>query len=174
MDRLILFRHGKAEAESASGEDFDRRLAVRGIEESAQMGAQLADMGFSPDVVLVSTAARTRDTWAAAEPSFTKARARFEAELYHADSGCVRREAERAGAGVGTVMVVGHNPGLQELTVQLLMEGSAPASLIARAARQFPTAAAAVFLFDDNGRPAFDGLFFPERGLGSENGGRGD
>ncbi|MDB5425260.1 MAG: sixA, partial [Phenylobacterium sp.] len=63
-----------------------------------------------------------------------------------------------------TVMVVGHNPGLQELTVRLLMEGHAPASLISKAQGRFPTAAAAVFLFDDNGRAAYDGLFFPERG----------
>jgi phosphohistidine phosphatase len=164
MDRLILFRHGKAEPDSASGEDFDRRLAGRGVRESAQMAAHLADMGFLPDVVLVSPAARTRETWAAAEPCFPRARAQFERELYHADSGSLRREAERAGEACGTVMVVGHNPGLQELTVQLLDEGSAPASLIARAQRQFPTAAAAVFLFDGNGRPAFDGLFFPDRG----------
>jgi phosphohistidine phosphatase len=60
-------------------------------------------------------------------------------------------------------MVVGHNPGLQELTIQLLIEGAAPSSLIARAQRNFPTAGAAVFLFDANGRPHFDGLFFPER-----------
>jgi phosphohistidine phosphatase len=164
MDRLILMRHGKAEPESASGEDFDRRLAPRGQAESAEMAARLAEMGFSPDVVLVSTAARTRETWAAAEPRFPKARARFEDELYHADSGGVRHAALKAGATAGTVMVVGHNPGLQELAVRLLTEGSAPASLISRAARQFPTAAAAVFLFDDNGRPHFDGLFFPDRG----------
>ena len=164
MDRLILFRHGKAEAESASGEDFDRRLAPRGCRESAEMGAELADLGFLPDVVLISPAARTRETWAAVEPCFPKAKLQVEEELYHADSGSVRREAERAGVGVGTVMVVGHNPGLQELAVQLLTEGGSPSSLIVRAARQFPTAAAAVFLFDANGRPAFDGLFFPERG----------
>jgi phosphohistidine phosphatase len=164
MDRLILFRHGKAEPESASGEDFDRRLAPRGCEESAEVAAHLADMGFAPDVALVSPAARTRETWAAAEPHFPKAKARFEDELYHADSGSVRREAERAGKACATVMVVGHNPGLQELTVRLLEEGGAPPSLIARAMRQFPTAAAAVFLFDADGRPAFDGLFFPERG----------
>ena len=164
MDRLILFRHGKAEPESASGEDFDRRLARRGQTESAEMAARLADLGFLPDVVLVSTAMRTRETWAAAEPHFPKAKARFEDELYHADSGAVRHAAARAGATAATVMVVGHNPGLQELAVRLLTEGSAPASLISRAARQFPTAAAAVFLFDDNGRPHFDGLFFPERG----------
>jgi phosphohistidine phosphatase len=168
MDRLILLRHGKAEAESVSGEDFDRRLAPRGVAESAQMAAQLADMGFCPDLVLVSTAARARETWAAAEPLFPNARARFDAELYHADSRCVRREAERAGAEAGTVMVVGHNPGLQELAVQLLSEGHSPASLVARATRQFPTAAAAVFLFDGSGRPAFDGLFFPDRDTGRD------
>ena len=111
MDRLILFRHGKAEPESASGEDFDRCLAPRGRKESAEIGARLADLGFLPDLVLVSPAMRTRETWAAAEASFPKARARYEDELYHADSGSVRRDAERAGAGVGTVMVVGHNPG---------------------------------------------------------------
>jgi len=164
MDRLILFRHGKAEAESASGEDFDRRLAPRGVRESAQTGATLADLGLRPDLVLASPSARTRETWAAAEPNFPNAKAQFDPHLYHADSGAIRHAAERAGKGVGTVMVVGHNPGLQELAVRLLQEGSAPASLIHRAQRQFPTAAAAVFLFDDAGRPAYDGLFFPERG----------
>jgi phosphohistidine phosphatase len=166
MDRLILLRHGKAEPESASGEDFDRRLAPRGQAESAEMAARLADLGFLPDVVLVSAAMRTRETWAAAEPHFPKAKARFEDELYHADSGAVRHAAARAGATAATVMVVGHNPGLQELAVRLLTEGSAPGSLIGRATRQFPTAAAAVFLFDDNGRPQFDGLFFPQGDLG--------
>jgi phosphohistidine phosphatase len=164
MDRLILMRHGKAEPESASGEDFDRRLAPRGQTESAEMAARLAEMGFSPDVALVSTAARTRETWAAAEAQFPRARAQFADELYHADSAGVRHAAVKAGATAGTVMVVGHNPGLQELAVRLLTEGSAPPSLISRATRQFPTAAAAVFLFDDQGRPQFDGLFFPDRG----------
>jgi phosphohistidine phosphatase len=166
MDRLILFRHGKAEPESASGDDFDRPLAPRGHEESAAMAAHLADLGFCPDVVLVSPALRTRETWAACEPHFPRARAQVDDELYHADSGAVRHAAAKAGALVGTVMMVGHNPGLQELTVRLLSEGSAPSSLIGRATRQFPTAAAAVFLFDANGRPAFDGLFFPHADLG--------
>jgi phosphohistidine phosphatase len=164
MDRLILFRHGKAEPESASGDDFDRRLAPRGLRESAEMGGVLAHLGLTPDLVLVSPAARTRETWAAAEPCFPNARASFDEGLYHADSGAIRHAAERAGKGVATVMVVGHNPGLQELAVRLLQEGSAPASLVGRAMRQFPTAAAAVFLFDGAGRPAYDGLFYPERG----------
>lgn len=162
MDRLILLRHGKAEADSDSGEDFDRRLAPRGIRESSEMGAQLADMGFKPDVALVSPAARARGTWESASAAFPGAETRFDNQLYHADSGTIRRAAEAAGKACATVMIVGHNPGLQELTLQLLLEGSAPSSLIARAQRNFPTAAAAVFLFDANGRPHFDGLFFPE------------
>ena len=164
MDRLILLRHGKAEPESASGEDFDRRLASRGVQESARMAESLADLGFRPDVALVSPAARTRDTWAAVEPAFPGAKVSFGDDLYHAGSEEVRRCAEAAGAKAATVLVVGHNPGLQELTVRLLIEGHAPASLIAKAQSRFPTAAAAVFLFDDHGRPAYDGLFFPERG----------
>jgi len=163
MDRLILFRHGKAEPDSDSGDDFDRRLAPRGVRESAAMGERLAEMGFAPQVALVSPAARARGTWEAACPAFPAAETRFEDHLYHADSGTIRATAEKAGNGVGTVIVVGHNPGLQELAVRLLHEGHAPAGLIARAQRQFPTAAAAVFLFDANGRPAFDGLFYPER-----------
>ena len=66
MDRLILFRHGKAEADSASGDDFDRRLAPRGVRESAAMGRSLAELGMCPDLVLASPSARTRETWAAA------------------------------------------------------------------------------------------------------------
>lgn len=163
MDRLILLRHGKAEPDSDTGEDFDRRLAPRGARESAEIAGQLADMGFVPDVALVSTAARTRGTWEVACQAFPGAQVRFEDELYHADSSAIRAAAEAAGDTCGTLIIVGHNPGLQELTVALLREGSAPAGLIARAQRSFPTAAAAVFIFDGAGRPQYDGLFFPDR-----------
>lgn len=162
MQRLILFRHGTAEPDSHTGDDFDRRLAPRGVLESAAMGASLADLGFSPDVVLVSTSARTRDTWAAVERSFPGAEVQLQPELYNADSGALRHAAKRAGANAATVMIVAHNPGLQELAIQLLLEGSAPSDLVNQAARKFPPAAAAVFLIDDNGRPSFDGLFYPD------------
>lgn len=163
MDRLILFRHGKAEAESESGEDFDRRLAPRGVEEAAQTAGRLAALGFAPDLALVSAAARTRGTWAAAAAAFPKAQVRFEDSLYNAASGEIRRAAQRAGGAAGTVMMIGHNPGLHELAVRLMLEGSASPSEIAQAQRGFPTAAAAVFEIDAHGRPSFDGLYLPER-----------
>ena len=163
MDRLILLRHGKAEPDSDSGDDFDRRLAPRGVRESVDMGARLADMGFQPQIALVSPAARAKATWEAAQPAFPNAETRFLDHLYHADSETIRRAAEEVGASVATVMMVGHNPGMQELTIRLLQEGAAPAGLVGKAQRNFPTAAAAVFLFDANGRPHFDGLFYPDR-----------
>lgn len=161
MDRLILMRHGKAERDSESGDDFDRRLDARGVRESVAMGETLADLGLIPDLVLVSSAARTRDTWAAVKPSFPNAASRYEDSLYHADDRMVRRMAEQAGEPGGAIMVVGHNPGLQELTIRLLMEGSAPSTLLAKAHGAFPPGTAAVFLFDAAGRPSYDGLFFP-------------
>src|SRR4051812_26399856 len=103
MDRLILVRHGKAEPDSDSGDDFDRRLAPRGVEESAAMAQHLADMGFRPDVALVSPAARARGTWEAAQPSFPNAETRFEDHLYHADSAAIRHAAETAGATCATL-----------------------------------------------------------------------
>lgn len=161
MDRLILLRHGKAERDSKSGEDFDRKLTDRGVREATAMAANLADLGLIPDIVLVSPAKRTRETWAAAQAAFPNSAARVEQLLYLAEERVVRELAEAAGQSSRTVMVVGHNPGLQELTIRLLSEGASPAPLIARAHAAFPTAAAAVFLFDAAGRPSYDGLFFP-------------
>ena len=128
------------------------------------MARTLAELGFVPDVALVSPAARTRDTWAAAEAAFPDAKVSLVGDLYNSDSEGVRQAALVAGRKAGTVIVIGHNPGLQELTVRLLMEGHAPSTLIHRAQHRFPTAAASVFLFDGEGRPSYDGLFYPERG----------
>lgn len=163
MDRLILLRHGKAEQDSESGEDFDRRLKPRGERESAAMGESLARLGFRPDLALVSPAARTRETWAAAQPAFGEVEVRLEPALYNAEAGAILRLAERAGEGLGAVMVVAHNPGLQELTIALMRQAGAPHSLIAKAQRHFPPAAAAVFNTDAAGRLVPDGLFLPEK-----------
>jgi phosphohistidine phosphatase len=163
MDRLILFRHAKAEGDSPSGDDFDRPLAPRGRREARAMGEQLCALGYRPDLALVSPALRTRETWEIAEESLTGAEVRFEPSLYNAECGAIRRLAETAGEGRGTVVVVGHNPGLQELAVRLLAEGAAPAAFLARAQRHFPPAAAAVFDIDAAGRAAADGLFYPAR-----------
>lgn len=161
MNRLILFRHGKANHDAPSGRDFDRRLAPRGVQDSAAAARHLADLGLAPELVLVSASARTRDTWTAVASALPQARVQFEDDLYHADVPTLRRMICAAGKAPGAVMVIGHNPGLQDLTVELLVEGGADAGLLARARAQFPTAAAAVFLIGGDGRPHYDGIFFP-------------
>lgn len=161
MDRLILLRHAKAEGDAPSGDDFDRPLAPRGRRESKAMGERLAAMGVRPDIVLVSPALRTRETWEIVGEVLSAAEVRFEPTLYNAESGVIRRLAEAAGPGV--VLVVAHNPGLQDLAVRLLHEGEAPAAFLARAQRAFPPAAVAIFDVDAAGQAVADGLYYPER-----------
>ena len=92
MDRLILFRHAKAERDSESGDDFDRPLAPRGRSEAKAMGEQLAALGFRPDLVLISPALRTRETWElAAEALPPGVETCLEPRLYNADSTAIRR-----------------------------------------------------------------------------------
>lgn len=161
MDRLILVRHGDAERDSATGDDFDRHLSSRGREESARMGETLAELGLVPDLALVSSAARTQESWAAMAQAFPNAQLRVEEPLYLAEAEVIRRLAETAGKSARCVLVVGHNPGLQELAVRLMLEGGTSGGPVSRAQSGFPTGGAAVFLIDSAGRPHYDGLFYP-------------
>jgi phosphohistidine phosphatase len=137
MHRLILLRHGKAEATpAAGGGDFERGLTARGRRESAIIGRMLAEGGFRPDLVLVSTARRAMETWEQAAPAFPQARMAPMRELYHAGPAAL---AEAARERPGVVMIVGHNPGLHEFALMLAGGRAGPL------AGGFPTAAAAVF-----------------------------
>jgi phosphohistidine phosphatase len=139
MRRLILFRHAKAEASSRTGEDIDRPLTERGVEDAGRVGRALAGAGFAPDIALVSDARRTVQTWQAASAAFPGAAVEFERGLYNADSVALLAAAEAA-AGE-TVMVIAHNPGMHQLVATLARDSDD----FARAVRGFPTAAAAVF-----------------------------
>ena len=74
MDRLILLRHGKAEADAPTGQDFDRALTGRGRRDAALVARELAEAGSAPDLVLVSPAVRAKETWEEAAPFFPGAR----------------------------------------------------------------------------------------------------
>ncbi|MDB5470710.1 MAG: phosphohistidine phosphatase [Caulobacter sp.] len=158
MHRLILLRHGKAER-TAPGGDIARRLTDRGRADAALMGRVLAERELIPDLALVSAATRTQETWAAVCPSFPAARSEVTRDLYLASEGLILGLAEERGETAGSVMVVGHNPGLHMLAVYLLRQAGAGAAIIARAEAKFATSSAAVFTFDEAGRPAYDGLF---------------
>jgi len=158
MKRLILFRHGKTERHATSGEDFDRRLTVRGCEDSHLMGKVLAGAGFNPDLVLVSSAVRAQETWQAAKPAFPNAASEVRPTLYNSDARDLMRAAKSVAAD--TVMIVSHNPGLHELT-DLLAEAGENAAMKARLREGFPTAAISVFDITEDGATAL-GLFFPK------------
>ena len=157
MDRLILFRHGKAEGASASGRDFDRRLTPRGVRESADTARRLAALGLGPVLALVSPAARARQTWVAAEPLLPAAQVLAARGLYNAEAADIGAIiAEAAADWTGAVIVVAHNPGLHDLALALLAESPAPPQALARLTPGLPTAAAAVFRLDAAGRLAFE------------------
>ncbi len=157
MRRLILFRHAKTEARSPGGDDFGRRLVERGRSDAALMGRVLAQAGYAPDVVLVSPAARARETWDLAKAAFPKAEDCLRQDLYDATPEEVASEI--AVASGETVMVIGHNPSLQELAVNLVAEHGGSYADIDRLSAAFPTAAAAVFAVDEKGRCRLEGLF---------------
>ena len=160
MQKLILFRHAQAEARAASGEDIDRALAVEGKADAALMGRALAKDGLIPDIVLVSTARRTQETWACLSAAFPNAKAVSTANLYNATGEEIMAEVAGASALGDTVMVVAHNPGLHELAVDLMVEGSANPSDIDAMAARFPTATAAPFSLDADGCPRGLGVYY--------------
>ena len=168
MDRLILMRHGKAEQHAASGGDFERALAPRGQNDAALMGKVLAKAGLSPDLALVSSARRTRETWDAVAPAFAKARAETLRDLYHAEAQDVLAAIRDEAPDRGTVMVVGHNPGLHELALRMALGGPLDPAKLAQLRGKFPTSTAAVFSIDPDGAPTLSHLFYA-----SENGGHG-
>ena len=166
MRRLILFRHGKAETAGPSGGDRERPLAERGWADSAVTARWLSETGFIPDLVLLSPAARTRETWDAARPYFPRARAEPREKLYLAAPETISGVLDDAPADAGTVMVIGHNPGLQELGVQLTADGGAPRPQAGRMEGGFPTAAAWVFRMHEPGEAVLEAIYEPPKRAG--------
>ena len=161
MQRLILLRHGKAESTASSGGDFERGLTERGRREAALMGRVLAEAGFAPDLVLVSTARRAMETWDAVSTSFPKARMAPARELYHASPDALAEAIDTASQTAASLMIVGHNPGLHELSLALPVT---PAPAARTLGESFPTAAAAVFEVRPDGKFKLECFLTPREG----------
>ncbi|GGE43096.1 phosphoglycerate mutase [Agaricicola taiwanensis] len=142
MRRLILFRHAKALSPEGLA-DRERPLDPIGVRAVPVMARWLADQGFIPDLALVSPALRTMETWALAAPAFDRTiKAHSEAALYDARVTTILSLVRSVGAEVASLVVVGHNPGLEELAGQL--SGLSEASARRRLATGFPPGAIAV------------------------------
>jgi phosphohistidine phosphatase len=143
MRRLLLLRHAKAERSQPGGRDQDRVLEQRGRADARKVGGYLARHGFLPDRALVSPAARTRETWALVAEAFKRAPAvSHEERIYEGPPQAILKAIQDSGADARTLLVVGHNPNLQELAALLIAAGDVEARQ--RLKEQFPTAALAV------------------------------
>jgi len=146
MPRLLLLRHAKAERARAGETDHDRALTKRGKEDSEEAGRVIAERGEKVDLVLASDSRRTRETWESAGPRLKgKPKVRLLRSLYDASDTYLPVLREEGG-DAKTILLVGHNPTIQETAVRLA------ADMTSREGRalsdRFPKAALAVLDFD--------------------------
>jgi phosphohistidine phosphatase len=148
MKQLLLLRHAKSSWDDPGLDDFDRPLAERGLEAAQSMGRELAAREWLPDLALVSSALRTRDTWrlvAAELPAHPQVA--FAKALYDASAADILSKIRQTDPSRDSLLVVGHNPGLEDLARQLAGPGS-EAKARKKLDEKFPTTALARFVFE--------------------------
>jgi phosphohistidine phosphatase len=122
MQELILLRHAEAVPIETTGDDQQRPLSARGEQEAQAAGLWLAAHGLRPERVLCSPTRRTDETTRLALAAIDGAPIpQMLAEIYDASPGELLALLDQHG-DAGTVMLVGHNPGIERL-VALLVEG---------------------------------------------------
>ena len=116
--RLILLRHAKSDWPDVP--DRDRPLAKRGRRDAPRIGRWLHEQGYQPDVVVVSAATRTRQTWDLVAPELGGSPAvHFEPRAYAASALTLLYLAQELPARYRTALLIAHNPGLSELAASL-------------------------------------------------------
>ena len=153
MRRLLLFRHAKAERSEPRMEDRARKLMERGRKDAEKVGAYMASHALIPDRVITSPSARTLETWKSAAAAFRPSPAATPVErLYDATAQSILAVIKEVGPTTHTLMVVGHNPGLQDLAVMLTASGDVGAR--ERLREKLPTSGLVIidFAFDDWGK----------------------
>lgn len=155
--QLLLLRHAKSSWDAHTLSDFDRPLAPRGEKAAPRIGAEIARRGWLPDLALVSPAIRTRETWRLVSSGWPSPAppAAFPEELYEATADELLAEARSAPAKITALLIVGHNPGLEEFARRLAGPGSDEKALRSLT-EKFPTAGLARFEFAG----PWDGLDF--------------
>ena len=141
--RLILVRHAKAVEEDVGG-DHARGLSERGRADAAALGGWLTEQKIVPELVVCSTAKRTRETLAALGAAIPTI---LSDKLYLATAGEMLTQVQATDDAVKTLMLVAHNPGSHALLAGLVgsyaNEADADKLLL-----KFPTAACAVMELD--------------------------
>ena len=127
--RLVILRHAKAET-PGDRPDFERRLTRKGQADAAAAGSWLAAEGLRPDVVICSPATRARQTWhgvamalAEADPDGPAPEVQYEQVLYDGGRTEVFDLLRVVPDGTATVLVVGHNPMMSDVSLLLRPDG---------------------------------------------------
>jgi len=139
MKRLLLLRHAKSSWSDPRQADFDRPLNPRGKKACERMGPFLRARIRPPDCILCSPAVRTRETWERIAPmtGWSNPELRFETGLYAASTAAIRDILAALPDTVESVLVIGHNPALQDLAISLIGRGRA--EQIEKLAEKLPT-----------------------------------
>ena len=148
--RLLLLRHAKSDR-SGKSDDHERPLAPRGEKSAPQMGAYMRVKGYQPVLVLCSTAARTKETLELILSALeSEPETHFDRALYLAEWPELMAEIRNVPADATPLLVVGHNPGLEQLAIALALKAQTAAerARMQSLANKFPTAALAVLDFD--------------------------
>ena len=123
MKTLLILRHAKSSWKKPGLADHDRPLNKRGKRDAPRMGQLLEEQGLVPDLIITSPARRARLTAEiAAENSGYQGEIRLEPSFYMGDREAYLDALRQLADEIHTVMVVGHNPGLEELLEELVME----------------------------------------------------
>lgn len=151
MKRLYILRHAKAVPAEDADDDFGRELAGRGHADAGHLGEWLASHDLVPDIALCSDARRTVETSQDVSQAFKKPpKIEFLHTLYLASASAIFGELRKAPAKAGSLMVIGHNPGLETLAVNLVRrpKSEKDKERVRKLAEGMPTCALAIFDFD--------------------------
>lgn len=152
MRRLMLFRHAKAERPEGGQRDFDRALVPAGRAAAPRVGAYMAGHGLTPDLAICSSARRAKETWDLAAEAFpVSPKTTYDKRIYDLSAGGLLDLARKTAAGIHVLLLVGHNPSLEDLADMLIATGNRTER--ERLEEKFPTGALAVidFSIDDWG-----------------------
>ncbi|MEU1460843.1 histidine phosphatase family protein [Streptomyces sp. NPDC005727] len=152
LRRLVVLRHAKS-AWPEGVADHRRPLAPRGLRDAPAAGRALAEADCLPDLALCSTALRARRTWELASAQWgTPPPVRHDPRLYGAAVPDLLEAVRETPREVETLLLVGHNPGLEELVLALAGDGLD--DTLERVRAKFPTSAIAVLAWRGTGWPA--------------------
>jgi len=135
MKKLSLLRHAKSGWDDPVARDFDRPLNPRGRRAARAVGERMKSEGLAFDLVLASPARRVVETLEEVEAAFGPLHAIYEKRIYLASTETLLDIVHSAGDEAGHLLLVGHNPGFERLTLLL----TRPGALRAEVEVKYPT-----------------------------------